>query len=292
MTNMLGCTDSVSHLIRVSRLPVAGFTYSLPCTRYPILFSDLSQEGDTTLQHFRWSMDDPTHPYDTLDGKEVTHWYGKTGSHQVVLKITDQSGCQDTARRKVDLLPTPVSAFTLKENIDGIPGRVQFYNKTEEAVGYQWDFGNGQGSVLKDPFVVYRDDGTYLITLVSWNESGCYDTTTLSYEFVYETLYIPNAFHPTSNVIDVRLFKPKGINLGRYHIQVFDKWGTLLWESTALDDLGRPMESWDGYFNGNLMPQDTYMWKVSASFKNGKVWEGSNNGTGIVSTMGSVVLIR
>jgi hypothetical protein len=80
---------------------------------------------------------------------------------------------------------------------------------------------------------------------------------------------------------------------------VFDKWGHLIWESKKLDCditpnscIGRPMEYWDGTFNGELMPQDVYMWKINAKFTNGKVWEGSDSGTGSISTMGTVTLIR
>jgi hypothetical protein len=40
------------------------------------------------------------------------------------------------------------------------------------------------------------------------------------------------------------------------------------------------------------MPQDTYIWKIEAVFKDDKVWEGSDPGTGEISTMGTVTLIR
>jgi hypothetical protein len=74
---------------------------------------------------------------------------------------------------------------------------------------------------------------------------------------------------------------------------VFDKWGHLLWESIKVDETtGQPSEGWDGTFNGELMPQDVYMWKINAKFINGKVWEGSDSGTGSNSTMGTVTLIR
>ena len=91
-----------------------------------------------------------------------------------------------------------------------------------------------------------------------------------------------------------RVFKPKGMNLRDYHVMVFDKWGHLIWESKLLTDDGRymPLEGWDGTFNGQLMPQDVYMWKISATFKNGKSWEGSDTGKGSTTTMGPVTLIR
>ena len=65
-----------------------------------------------------------------------------------------------------------------------------------------------------------------------------------------------------------------------------------MWESNVIDSKGRPVEGWDGTFGGNLMPQGTYMWKISASFKDGKTWEGSDIGKGSSSTMGTVTLIR
>jgi hypothetical protein len=52
------------------------------------------------------------------------------------------------------------------------------------------------------------------------------------------------------------------------------------------------MEGWNGTVNGELMPPDTYMWKIDAMFIDDKVWEGSDPGNGIISTMGTVTLIR
>jgi hypothetical protein len=93
-------------------------------------------------------------------------------------------------------------------------------------------------------------------------------------------------------IYEVRFFRPVGINLSQYHVTVYDLGGHLLWESTALDDQGSPLEGWDGTVNGNLMPQGTYMWKISAVFSDGKIWEGSNMGKGSTTTMGTVTLVR
>ena len=66
-----------------------------------------------------------------------------------------------------------------------------------------------------------------------------------------------------------------------------------MWESTALDDHGSPTEGWDGTFEGTLMPQGNYMWKISALFVDGSQWEGSDIGVGTsTKTIGTVTLIR
>jgi hypothetical protein len=40
------------------------------------------------------------------------------------------------------------------------------------------------------------------------------------------------------------------------------------------------------------MPQDTYLWKVEAEFRDGTVWIGSDNGKGTGKTIGTVTLFR
>jgi large repetitive protein len=134
---------------------------------------------------------------------------------------------------------------------------------------------------------------TYTVKLISSDTIGCADTTFYLYKVLFKGLYVPNAFSPTSSILGIRLFQPVGANLGLYHVQVFDSWGHLMWESTALDDKGVPTEGWDGTFEGNLMPQGNYLWKINARFKDDSQWGGSDIGVGTsTGTMGTVVLIR
>jgi gliding motility-associated-like protein len=112
---------------------------------------------------------------------------------------------------------------------------------------------------------------------------------------MFKGLWVPNAFSPTNPNGAVKLFKPVGINLKSYVIEVFDTWGNLLWTSDKLDDNGSPAEGWNGTFNGNLVQQDVYLWKARAIFKDGSIWHGSDVGdnTNIPQkTSGTVTLIR
>jgi len=171
-------------------------------------------------------------------------------------------------------------------------GKIQLKNASTGATGYWWDFGNGKTSEDANPTVTYTEDGTYTIMLVSMNDFGCLDTTYYEYDVLFKGLYIPNAFAPSSINLGVMLFKPVGMNLKKYHIQVFNVWGEMLWESTLLDSDGRPTEGWDGKYNGNLMPSGTYIWKVEASFIDDSQWDGNDIGKGDLETMGTVTLVR
>ncbi|HNW77157.1 MAG TPA: gliding motility-associated C-terminal domain-containing protein, partial [Bacteroidales bacterium] len=105
---------------------------------------------------------------------------------------------------------------------------------------------------------------------------------------------VPNAFAPLSGINGASLFKPVGINLKKYHIQVFNTWGELLWESNLLDEKGRPTEGWNGINEktGEIYPQGTYLWRIDAVFIDGKIWEGSSVGSSEPSTYGLVTLVR
>ncbi|MCB0626738.1 MAG: hypothetical protein KDC43_23175, partial [Saprospiraceae bacterium] len=83
----------------------------------------------------------------------------------------------------------------------------------------------------------------------------------------------------------------KGVGLEEYHLQVFSSYGQLLWETTELID-GQPAEGWDGTYKGELLPQDTYVWKIFAIFQDGREWPGTVEQDGQFRKMGTVVLIR
>jgi hypothetical protein len=184
------------------------------------------------------------------------------------------------------------AAFTVSERFDEMNGKIYLNNQSTDADTYQWDFGNGQTSTEENPVEIYYSDGAYLIRLIAASQYNCMDTAYFMYEMLFKGLFIPNAFVPGSLSSPANLFKPAGINLKNYRIEVYDNWGHLLWESTSLDENGRPTEGWDGTFKGNLMPQGTYMWKASGVFRDNSEWTGSDIGKGKKSTMGTVTLIR
>lgn len=49
---------------------------------------------------------------------------------------------------------------------------VSFTNRSEKAISYHWDFGNGQTSTDADPEVRYYRSGDYPVTLTATNEKG------------------------------------------------------------------------------------------------------------------------
>ncbi len=290
--NQFGCKDSLTKTTRVYGLPVAHFDNTPACQDDPTYFTDNSVVSDTTVGFWKWNFGDPTSVQDTSSLQDPQWRYFTTGSYIVKFIVKDNFGCLDTIDSTVVVNVTPLSAFTLQNNYDGKQGQVKLNNTTTGASGYLWDFGNGKTSTDENPVNGYTEDGTYIIKLISNNEFECSDTTFYEYKLLFKGLYVPNAFSPTNNSLGVRLFKPIGVNLKQYHVTVFDPWGHLVWESVKLDSQGRPEEGWDGTFEGELMMQGNYFWKITATFVDDTPWTGGDIGQGEYNTMGSVSLIR
>ena len=247
---------------------------------------------DTVIGTWRWFFDLKTMT-DSSHAQNPGFKYPVTGSDSVRLIVKDKFGCMDTVDSTIVVHITPVSAFTLENGYDGKQGQIKLNNLSTGADTYSWEFGNGKTSVEKNPIAAFTDDGTYIIKLISLNQYDCTDTTFLEYNLLFKGLYVPNAFAPSSTNLGIRLFQPVGVNVKEYHVTVFDNWGHLMWESTKLDDKGVPTEGWDGTFEGNMMPQGNYMWKITATFVDESPWNGSDNGAANSGkTMGTVTLIR
>jgi PKD repeat protein len=291
--NKFGCKDSIRKPTSVFAKPQAKFISTLACSDNPTYFFDRSVEVDTTVGEWHWNFGVSPAKKDTSTLRDPVYKYKKEGHYDVFLIIRDNHGCYDTMDSVITVKPSPLSAFILTDNISNTADKIQVKNKSERADTYFWDFGNGFTSTEENPFVTYKEDGTYLIMLVSSNNFGCSDTSYYKYDLLFKGLFVPNAFAPTTDILGVNQFKPVGVNLERYKIEVFDSWGNMVWQSSSLDSEGRPTEGWNGRKNnGDLYQQGTYMWKINATFMDGSVWEGSDIGKGAYKSIGTVTLIR
>ncbi|TRZ73704.1 MAG: PKD domain-containing protein [Bacteroidetes bacterium] len=295
--NAVGCADSVIKSVRVHKLPVAAFSApDLLCSRTYIELTDQSKAGDTTKFSWLWHLGVPNDPENLSIEQNPVAYYDSAGPYNVLLRIQDSFGCKDSITNTINVLPSPISSFLAEENLDDIAGKIRLTNTSTGAIAYLWNFGNGKTSTKEDPDVItYENNGTYIIRLIASADNKCTDTTSYKIEILFRGLYVPNAIAPLTDDVGTRLFRPVGVGLKEYHVQVFDTWGHLLWESTKLDPQGKPADYWDGTDqSGNLMPQGTYVWKIFASFIDGTIWQGSDNGKtkGIKRTIGTVTLIR
>ncbi len=295
VTNEFGCKDTLSKDLIAHRLPVAGIGLNTACQNYKTLFTDMSYSPDTTIAHWYWKFRDSVNVLGLAGVQDAYFIFKDQGVYTVDLVAVDANGCSDTTTSTFTVNPTPTASFTYTDNYEDTQGRVLFTNTSEGASEYEWDFDAGIPSFQVDPVVDFPSDGEYEISLIAYNEFNCPDTMTVTYKLMYKGLWMPNAFSPNNPNAQVRLFKPIGINLKSYTLEIYDTWGNILWTSSEIDENGSPAEGWDGVFEGKLLPQDTYLWKATAVFNDGTIWEGrsvGNNDKIPEYSYGNVYLIR
>lgn len=145
-----------------------------------------------------------------------------------------------------------------------------FQNLTNNGDYYEWFFGDGNTSSLTHPNNTYINPGTYPVTLIATDLKGCTDTI-IKYIVIEEEyyIYIPNSFTPDGDRFNNN-FKASTINIETLSIQLFNRWGELVFDSESVDF------SWDGYYNGRVARDGTYVWKLSYVTRSGI--EGKLNG--------------
>lgn len=294
------CGGSVSDTIIVLPTPQAQFEFENSCANSPTQFTDLSFNTNNAIESWRWDFGIENLLSDTSTLQNPVYSYTEIGSYLVQLMITDIAGCSDILDSvPIEIYPTPTAQFTFETNYEGSQGNIILTNESTEATGYLWDFGDGWISEEIDPVHQYDTiHNTYLVDLVliSYNDDGCSDTASIPYNLYFKGLFIPTAFSPSDYQSSmVRIFKPVGVNLEVFEVEVYDSWGNLIWETNALDDEGRPTESWDGTLNGNKLPAGVYVWTARGIFKDGTVWQGKEMGSGEGGngqTYGTVLLIK
>jgi hypothetical protein len=146
------------------------------------------------------------------------------------------------------------------------------------------------------PFEYGASTATLTRSIDGYDDRSCKRTSNEEQLFMKITtgLYIPTVFSPTHNSPLLSSFIPFGHNLESFRMWVFDNWGNTVYYTEGVDDRGYPIGGWKGTdLNGNIMPADSYTWKVDATFQDGNKWEGQAVGEGKkTKTMGNVLLIR
>ncbi|MFT7603797.1 MAG: PKD repeat protein [Saprospiraceae bacterium] len=285
--NQYGCSDTTSLIVEVFENPSAGVEIESMngCEPLEVRFNNTSSFSTEYL----WDFGDGTTSIDS----DPTHTYSSNGQYQVQLIASIADACSDTVTLS-DLIEVYPSAFANFETfrLEG-DGTYELTNMSLNADTYYWEFSDAFTSDLENPVHRFSTNGVKQIYLEASNEYGCVDDTLVSFipEFI-KGLFLPNAFSPEQGIGDVRLFKPKGIGLKEYHIQIFSTYGQLLWQSSELDEQGRPAIGWDGMVEGKLMPQDVYVWRCSGIFIDGSHWGGEKAKDGNYRTIGSLVLLR
>ncbi len=97
---------------------------------------------------------------------------------------------------------------------------------------------------------------TTLYTIVVSDGAGCSATDSVLVNVVSTALLVPTGFSPNNDGVN-DVFHVLNKNLLKVDLEVFDRWGNKLFEST------NPNEGWDGTYKNARAQMDVYVWQCT-----------------------------
>ncbi len=106
---------------------------------------------------------------------------------------------------------------------------------------------------------VYEKEGSFEVKLRVLDVYGCQSVhaNTLMVEDRESIMKIPNAFSPNGDQLN-DTFLPKYKNISSFEMHIFNIWGELLYSVKGMDAPG-----WDGMYQGVMLPEGNYVYKIS-----------------------------
>ena len=172
------CRDTFVVPVNVDPYLEAGFTFDQPsgCAPLTLVLEDLSTGADS----YEWDFGDGN----TSTEATPVHLYpdpGTTTVYTVKQTVRNKEGCTEVFERDVTVYPRVDAIFTADPEEGCSPHHVGFTNRSNGAVRYLWDFGDGTSSTEENPPVheypvnLTDESITYSVTLTAYSAEDCRD---------------------------------------------------------------------------------------------------------------------
>jgi len=255
----------------------ADFSYAINfgCKRDTINYF---HDGRNGVNFWKWNFDDIR----TSSLQNPSMVYASFGEKKAQL-IVSNGVCKDTSAIKIINLDNDLKAIFEATSIV-CPGDLASYKESSigKILEWQWDFGNGNTSLLQQPpQQVYPFSTTIRnvpVQLIVTNDIGCKDTAVHTIKVVGNCyIAVPNAFTPNDDGINDYLYPLNAYKAKDLIFKVYNRFGQLLFQTTDWT------HKWDGKFKGQGADPATYVWLL----------QYTNIDTGKrVEQKGTTVLIR
>jgi gliding motility-associated-like protein len=276
VTDGNGCVSSTSQTLIVNETPVAAFSNdtSLTCAEPIIHFFDNSTYPPGSS--FLWNFGDG----DQSTEINPSHTFTQAGTFPIVLTITSPLGCVGTTTKNTDIqfYPLPVAEF--KTDPAGAASvfnsSVNFFDRSQNAVTWNWNFGDGGNAIEQNPKHYYDEIGKFKIQLTVTNIAGC--VSRAEEEIIITPFYVPNAFTPNGDGMNDAFFNSDFVmDVASFNMTVWNRWGQKVFDAQNIN------QSWNGFDkNGKEVAQGSYVYQIKVVTKTNKKY----------SYEGSVTLLR
>lgn len=249
----VGCEGYASHFVEVFELPTLevlptdldyclGDTVAIGCVP--------SVQSPQNVQSTQWAFSNGL----TFNSPSTSFIASSPGTFDAAVNVTTNFGCVNSFEvdNYVIVHPDPIANFILSnETPTYYEDEVDIINQSSSNV-VEWNYVISDGFMADVPNFSHRfyESGSYSIRLAVRDVHGCVDTTYKSLEFSPELIvHIPNSFTPDADGInDVFVPVIDGDPLTYYRLIVFDRWGTIIFESLDRNKVWQGDVRENGYY--------------------------------------------
>ena len=258
---------------------IKTFTFSQLFVDAAFQLPDTFCEGDTLNitnasvngTGYNWTFGDGT----SSTTQNPSHIFQNSGTYTVTLITTNPNSCNkaDTMSRTITINPNPVAAFSHTPLIPETNVPTNFINQSQNAVSYQWTFGDGGSSTDINPVHQYPKTGNYTVCLTATNTLGCIDRVckTISAD-VLPLADVPTGFSPNGDGANDILYV-RGYSIATMDFKIFNRWGEMVFQSQNQD------RGWDGTYKGKPQEMDAYAFTLQVTFVDGSTLNKRGNVT-------------
>ncbi len=193
VTDAKGCSATTSVTITQYSAILADFSADqvFGCGPLTVNFTDASSGGNTSFTTWSWDFGDGT----TSDLQNPSHVYTSSGAFTVSLTVSNSYGCSKT-KIKTNYIQVigPDVDFEANNTFACEPGLTVAFSDLTTAyspvTGWNWNFGDGQTSTLRNPSHTYTTNGSFNVSLTVSDLDGCSKTETKTAYINISTLNI------------------------------------------------------------------------------------------------------
>lgn len=255
------CRDTSNQLLNYQPAPniiILSPSEKAGCAPLTTEFNNLSSPVDSQYL-VEWDFGDNNSGL----GISPSHIYSDSGSYDIYISITSPLGCAiDTIFPKlITVSSPPIANFTWNIISESEQSAfLQLNNLSSFDRYWEWSSNNNLFSNERETQIELDLYTSFDICLNSYNQHSCVDTICNEINVIPNTtLFFPNAFTPNNDGLnDIFMAVGRLENLVNFKINVFDRWGQLVFSSND------PFQSWDGSNQGKLLPNGVYHYEGTA----------------------------
>ena len=172
----MGCVNNSTIPIQIYELPLADVIIDNTCIGNSVVFQDNSTINNGNIFTYKLNSGDGSiiESYDSIQ----TYEYQVAGNYDIIYTVQSDQGCESMIMQNIQIYEQPNVDITSSQYCFGDSTLFFTYLQDDDNItDWYWDFGDKIGkSYSPDPYYIFQETGSHIVTLHIKNENNCMNT--------------------------------------------------------------------------------------------------------------------